>query len=142
MHDLVLNPNMEPVQETRVITNPDGSWSTEAVTVTWVEVSADGKTITQTWETGLMVVSSTHGYTESHLVHVIAYDAAGNETESDRVRFEIIHKPKKEEEKEGESGAIWRRDEMLATSGERVSAGGRETAILLGARPLWWKGFG
>ncbi|MGD9049788.1 MAG: transglycosylase domain-containing protein, partial [Anaerolineae bacterium] len=142
MHDLKLNRDMEPVQETRVITNPDGSWSTEAVTVTWVEASADGKTITQTWETGFMVVSSTHGYTESHLVHVIAYDAAGNETESERVRFEIIHKPKEEEEKEGESGAIWRRDELLAASGERVSASRRGLAGLPGARPLWWKGFG
>jgi hypothetical protein len=89
-----------------------------------------------------MVVSSTHGYTESHLVHVIVYDAAGNETESERVRFEIIHKPKEEDEKEGESGAIWRRDELLAMSGDRASAGGRGSAILLGARRLWWKGFG
>jgi hypothetical protein len=112
------------------------------VTVTWVEVSEDGKTITQTWETGFMVVSSTHGYTESHLVHVIVYDAAGNETESERVRFEIIHKPEEEDEKEGESGAIWRRDDLLATSGERASAGGWGPVILLGVSPPWWKGFG
>jgi hypothetical protein len=106
MQDLRLNPNMDPIQETRTITNPDGSWATEVVTVTWVEVSEDRKTITQTWESGFMVVSSTHGYTESHLVHVIAYDAAGNETESDPVRFYIIHEPEEEEEG-GEAGALW-----------------------------------
>ncbi|NIV38236.1 MAG: hypothetical protein GWN58_55110, partial [Anaerolineae bacterium] len=76
--------------ETRVITNPDGSWSTEEVRVTWVDVSEDGKVITQTWESGFMVISSTVGYTESHAVHVVAFDAAGNETESEPVRFYII----------------------------------------------------
>ena len=83
---------------------PEGSWTTEVVTVTWVEVNAETKTITQTWESGLMVISSTHGYTESHVVHVIAYDAAGNETESEKVRFYIVHKPKEKEEEEEEGG--------------------------------------
>jgi penicillin-binding protein 1C len=107
MKDLKVNRNMEPVYETRPITNPDGSWSTEQVTVTWVEVSEDGETVTQTWESGFMVIASTNGYTESHMVHVIAYDAAGNETESDKVRFYIIHKPEEEEEEEEGSGALW-----------------------------------
>jgi hypothetical protein len=144
MHDLQLDPNLEPIQETRVITTPEGAWYTESVTVTWVEVSEDGKTITQTWETGFMVVSSTLGYTESHLVHVIAFDAAGNETESERVRFEIIHKPKEEEDKpEGESGAIWRRDEdLLAAWGGRATESGWVQRLLSTAPPLWWRGFG
>jgi penicillin-binding protein 1C len=111
MEDLVPNPNMPPLQETRPITLPDGSWSTEVVTVTWVEVSKDGETITQTWESGKMIIASTGGYTESHLVHVTAFDAAGNETESEKVRFYVIHEPK--EEKGGESGALWRRTEPL-----------------------------
>ncbi|HSR29756.1 MAG TPA: penicillin-binding transpeptidase domain-containing protein, partial [Anaerolineae bacterium] len=57
MQDLRVNPNMEPVYETRTITNADGTWATEQVTVTWVEVSEDGQTITQTWESGFMVIS-------------------------------------------------------------------------------------
>jgi len=73
--------------------------------VTWVEISPDGKTVTQTWESGKMVIQSTAGYTESHLVHVVAFDAAGNKTESEKVRFYVIHKPKPEEEQP--SGAIW-----------------------------------
>jgi penicillin-binding protein 1C len=111
MRDKKPNPNMAPVYETRPITNPDGSWSTEQVTVTWVEVSADGETVTQTWENGMMVIAKGDIITESHVVHVIAFDAAGNKTESDKVRFYVIHKPK-EEEKPEETGFLWRRDPL------------------------------
>jgi penicillin-binding protein 1C len=121
MHDQRPDPNMKPITETRritetpTITNPTVSWSTEVVTVTWVEVSTDTQAITQTWENGFMVVAKGDTITESHLVHVIAFDAAGNETESEKVRFYVIHKPKEEEkEAEDESGAIWRRDEGVA----------------------------
>jgi penicillin-binding protein 1C len=143
MKDLRLDPNMEPVLETRVITNPDGTWLTEPVTVTWVEVSEDGGTITQTWESGFMVISSTHGYTESHAVHVIAYDAAGNETESEKVRFDVIHRPKEEEEEKDESGAIWwREEEPLAGSWPRGRPAAQGARLLPGARPLPWRGYG
>lgn len=104
MVDRKPDPRMEPVYETRIITNPDGSLTTETVMVTWVEVSPDGKTITQTWENGMMIIASTTGYTESHVVHVVAFDAAGNRTESEKVRFYVIHKPKPQEEKKG---AAW-----------------------------------
>ncbi|MFC2036750.1 penicillin-binding protein [Chloroflexota bacterium] len=138
-----------PITETRLITptlpitNPDGAWATEVVTVTWVEVNTDTQTITQTWETGQMVISSTHGYTESHVVHVIAYDAAGNKTESERVRFYIIHKPKEKDENEGEAGAVWWGDErLLATSGDRREGPGRGPIVLSRSPPLWWRGSG
>lgn len=81
MQDLRLNPNMAPVYGTETITNPDGTVTTVPITVTWVEVSPDRKTITQTWDSGAMIISGTHGYTESHVVKVIAFDAAGNKTE-------------------------------------------------------------
>ena len=115
MKDLKPNPRMEPVYETRVVTNPDGTTSLQEVMVTWVEVSPDGKTVTQTWESGFQIVASEGGYTESHLVHVVAFDAAGNKTESEKIRFHVIHKPEEEEEDgEGESGDLWwRREEML-----------------------------
>ena len=80
--------------------------------VTWVEVSADGKTVTQTWESGFMIIASSGNYTESHQVHVVAYDAAGNETESEPVRFFVIHKPKEDETKD--SGALPQREELVA----------------------------
>jgi penicillin-binding protein 1C len=142
MKDVKLDPNMQPINETRVITNPDGTWSTEEVRVTWVEVSEDGEVVTQTWESGFMVIASTVGYTESHLVHVVAFDAAGNETESEKVRFYIIHEPK-EEDKANESGAIWWRDEnLLAILGDRIKFGDQSPWILPGSPPVWWRGFG
>jgi hypothetical protein len=64
-----------------------------------------------------MVISSSHGYTESHAVHVVAFDAAGNETESEKVRFYIVHEPEEEEEQPGATGAMWwQQEDLLATS--------------------------
>jgi penicillin-binding protein 1C len=141
MQDQMPDPQMKPITETRTITNPDGSWATEVVTVTWVEVNTDTQTITQTWETGLMVIATGKTITESHLVHVVAFDAAGNETESEKVRFYLIHKPKeKEEEKEGETGAIWRRGEDLtATSQVRSLAAAWGPLILPRFRSQLWR---
>jgi len=142
MEDVKLNRNMKPISETRVITNPDGTWSTEEVRVTWVEVSEDRKVITQTWESGFMVISSTVGYTESHLVHVVAFDAAGNQTESEGVRFYIIHEPKEKDET-NESGAIWWREEdLIVTRGNRIKTGDRMAWLLPGSSPVRWRGFG
>jgi hypothetical protein len=86
-----------------------------------VEVSEDGEAITQTWESGFMVISRGELYTESHVVHIIAFDAAGNEVESEKIRFYVIHKPEEEEEEEqpppeGESGALWWRDRALVSA--------------------------
>jgi hypothetical protein len=142
MEDVKLNPNMKPISETRVITNPDGTLSTEEVRVTWVDVSEDGKVITQTWESGFMVISSTVGYTESHTVHVVAYDAAGNMTESEGVRFYIVHEPK-EKEDANETGEIWWREDDALVAGDRgPEAGARSSPLLAGVPPLWWRGFG
>ncbi|HQJ51109.1 MAG: Penicillin-binding protein 2D [Chloroflexi bacterium ADurb.Bin180] len=59
---------------------------------------------------GFGVISDTAGYTETHLVHVIGYDSAGNKTESEKVRIYTIHKPK-EEKKETPTpqpvGQLW-----------------------------------
>jgi penicillin-binding protein 1C len=151
MRDKIPDPEMKPVVETRPITNPDGTLATnldgtvatELVTVTQVHVSEDGKTITQTWESGMVVISDSHGYTESHLVHVIAFDAAGNETESEKVRFHIIHKPKEEEEEEGQTGAIWRRrQDLMAMLQDSVPVAVRGPRIQVDPRPAPWRGSG
>ena len=143
MEDLRLDPNMPPVYETRTITNPEGSWSTEVVTVTWVEVSADRKTITQTWESGFMVISSSHGYTESHVVHVVAFDAAGNETESEPVRFNVIHEPEEEEEETATIGPMGGYDaHPVGSSWPWVRTIARSRFALPPVRPAPWWEFG
>jgi hypothetical protein len=57
---------------------------------------------------------------------VIAFDSAGNKTESEKVRFYVIHKPKKEG-KQGDIG--WREDRTTAGvvggSTERPASGTR-----------------
>ena len=130
------------ITATRPITNPDGSWSTEVVTVTWVEVNTNTQTITQTWETGRMVIASGETITESHLVHVVAYDAAGNKTESEKVRFYVIHKPKEKEEGEGESGSIWWRDEVLAAILQERPPAAWGPLLLPTVHPPPWRGSG
>jgi penicillin-binding protein 1C len=40
-----------------------------------------------------LTMTGTHGYTETHLIHAVAYDAAGNMTESEKVRAQVIHRP-------------------------------------------------
>lgn len=53
-------------------------------------------TATAVLTSGYGVISDTAGYTETHLVHVIGYDSAGNKTESQKVRIYTIHKPKEQ----------------------------------------------
>ena len=55
-------------------------------------------TATSVFTSGYGVISDTAGYTETHLVHVIGYDSAGNKTESDKVRIFTIHKPEEEKQ--------------------------------------------
>jgi len=148
MRDKKPDPATVTVTETRPITLADGSWATEQVTITWVEVSTDSNVVTQTWESGLMVMADVEAdiITESHLIHVIAFDAAGNETESEKVRFYIIHKPKeeeKEEDKADETGALWWKEQDLrgAPKGGPVAVG-PGPPVLLGSRPLPWRGTG
>ena len=54
-----------------------------------------------------IAMSDTHGYTETHQIHVVAYDAAGNEAESEKVRIYIVH-----ERKEGQTTALWLDDQV------------------------------
>ncbi len=53
-------------------------------------------TATAMFTTGYGMFSNASGYTETHLIHVIGFDAAGNKTESEKVRIYTMHKPKEE----------------------------------------------
>ncbi|MGQ9625909.1 MAG: penicillin-binding protein [Anaerolineae bacterium] len=99
---------------TEFITGPDGIPVPQVITYTQVFTEEAFitdtlvTTYTQVFSDGMMVISSTLGYTESHLIHVIAYDAAGNKTESEKVRIYVAHKPPKEKKEEAsEPEARW-----------------------------------
>ncbi|UCC61803.1 MAG: hypothetical protein JSV36_13510, partial [Anaerolineae bacterium] len=85
---------------TEVITNPDGSLGTQVITLTHVFTGENGL-IAQYFHDGRGVISDTAGYTETHLIHVVAFDAAGNEVESEPVRVFVVHEEEEEEEKQG-----------------------------------------
>jgi hypothetical protein len=115
----VLGPN--PVGVTLPITRPDGTvveryylsrtlWATRTITgengIVGEEQYAELQVLydpelaqTSMWyEGGRGIIADTHGYTETHLIHVVAVDAAGNEAESERVRVYVAHKKEEEEE--------------------------------------------
>ncbi len=107
MSDTIPIEGMEPITATRPITLPDGTIGEEVYTVTQVitETLPDGSLrLIQEWDSGFMVISDTHGYTESHVLTVKAIDKAGNEAESDPVRIYIVHK---EEEETARVPGVW-----------------------------------
>lgn len=67
-----------------------------AVTMTQVIESPAGLSYYMTWPSGRAIISDTLGYTETHVLHVVAYDTAGNQRESDPVTVHVIHKREKE----------------------------------------------
>jgi 1A family penicillin-binding protein len=106
MSDTIPIPGMA-VHETRVIQNPDGSLTTEVITVTQVITDSDG-TLVQIFANGMTIISDTHGYTETHKIHVVAYDAAGNEAESEKVYIHVVH----EREEAQTTALLWLSDRV------------------------------
>ena len=78
------------VRETQVVQNPDGSLTTQVITITHVLTDSEGMRM-QVWANGMTIISDTHGYTETHKIHVVAYDAAGNEAKSQEVYIHVVH---------------------------------------------------
>ena len=114
----------EPVTQTVIITQPDGSMIDTGQFITLTHVISVTEPITdpvvladwpedippetqlgyqKVYSDGLSIISTTLGYTETHLLHVVAYDSAGNETKTEPVRVLITHKEEEEEEEEEES---------------------------------------
>ncbi|RLC74006.1 MAG: hypothetical protein DRI61_17395, partial [Chloroflexi bacterium] len=118
MSDIVPIPGLV-VTTTVPITNPDGSISWQVITVTQstVEerVTPEGVELVYRMDfaNGMGIISDTVGYTETHLIHVVAYDAAGNSTESEKVRIYVVHEKEEEEEKVGLL-PVWRQRDTAA----------------------------
>ena len=78
----------DDITPTLVMTNPDG---------TVIMQLEDNSVFTATFPSGMSIISTTKAYTETHLIHAVAYDDAGNLSKTDQVRIRIVHKPEKEE---------------------------------------------
>jgi hypothetical protein len=113
-----------PVYETRVITAADGSIiGTEQITVSYVisvtqpitdpvelatlPPGAPAEKIIgyqKVFSNGLSMIDTALGYTNTHTVHVVAYDSAGNEAKSEPVQVMIVPRREEETDEESEGG--------------------------------------
>jgi hypothetical protein len=77
-------------------------WQTllDGTVITFTRSITDNHVITRTamYTTGRGIIADTGGYTETHVLHVIGFDAAGNQAESESVRIYTIHKPEEVKE--------------------------------------------
>ncbi len=94
MVDKPPRPGEPPAKRIEEITNPDGSKGLAEVVISEVIEQPDGRLIKR-FKNGSTIISDTGGYTETHVLHVVAYDAAGNSVESPKVTIQVAHKPKK-----------------------------------------------
>jgi penicillin-binding protein 1C len=96
---------------TQPVTNPDGTIGQEVITLTEVLTVTDPLTpdvpiqFQQVYSGGLTLIKDTTavtagiGYTETHALKFIAYDAAGNKTETAPTTFTVVHDPEQMEDK-------------------------------------------
>ncbi|MBN1933074.1 MAG: transglycosylase domain-containing protein [Anaerolineae bacterium] len=84
------------IWDTRIVTDSAGITSTEQYIASQVLYDPERGHLIKRFDGGMMIIQSGGNYTETHQIHVVAYDAAGNKTESKRVTVLVTHKPKKE----------------------------------------------
>jgi len=150
------------VTRTAVITQPDGSLAIageEVITLTHVisvtrpitdpvelaNLAPDQLPETfigfqKVYSGGFSVISTTLGYTETHLIHIIAHDSAGNETKTEPIQVLVIHKEEEEEEEEtaAAEGEAFLRDE-LPLIGIQLPAALIESKPVLRMPPGVWR---
>ena len=90
-----------PVTATRVITNPDGTVNLEEYVVRQTTTEeytrkdgTKGRRIVLTTNSGFGAIADSGVLTETHRIHVVAFDRAGNEATSKPVTIRVMHKPK------------------------------------------------
>ncbi len=86
-----------PITVSRTITNPDNTISIEQLIGSVAKVTTPNPAITAVFTNGVILVSNTvplpnnPGFVESHVIKVIAIDAAGNRTESNPITIFVQH---------------------------------------------------
>ncbi len=117
---------------TRTITQPDGTLVQEEYLARQVLYDPALNQTSMWFEGGMGIIADSGGYTETHLIHVVAVDAAGNEVESKRVRVYVKHKEKEEESAVPHGAMIW------PVSYERAALS-KQTGTGLGVGERWWR---
>ncbi len=93
-----LASDLTVISSTRAITVGDAYLLDEQTLIDGTVITAtrsitDNRVITTTamYTTGWGIIADMWGYTETHVLHAVAFDAAGNQTESERVRIFTAH---------------------------------------------------
>ncbi|RUA16632.1 MAG: hypothetical protein DSY55_03750 [Clostridia bacterium] len=75
--------------------------------ISTVEVDPDDPTrIVLTAENGFGIIHDSHGYTETHTLKAVAFDAAGNKAESPPIRIFVTHKEDKGPKPRGQGSLL------------------------------------
>jgi len=67
---------------------------------------------TQIFSGGMQIISNTTAYTEFHVIHAVAYDAAGNKLELEPISISIVHQ--EEEKEDAEQSAVLKEEPLAA----------------------------
>ena len=127
MLDIIPKP-YELITVTQVLSSENGIVYDQVFTLTETITNIEGLTLTQVFSDGMMIISDTVGITESHVVYVKAIDAAGNESQSEKVHIWVAHEKKEEDEEDKE-----KKEEEGETATTLLSPGRSEPVA--GVRP-------
>ena len=107
MSDTIPSLNMPPITAMKPITNPDGTVTMQEQVISTVSVDEQDPTrIILRLDNGFGIIHDSKGYTETHTIKAVAYDAAGNKAESTPIRIFVIHKEDKGPKPRGQSGGL------------------------------------
>ncbi len=87
----------KPITVTRIITNPDGTAGKEELTGIVAKQTNPNPAVSAVFSTGMILISNTvnipgsPGFVESHLIKVVAIDAAGNRAETPPLTIVVQH---------------------------------------------------
>lgn len=102
MLDIIPKPNVL-ITTTQTYSVENGIEASRVITLTetFTELNSIGDVgITQVFSDGMRIFSDTLAITETHVIYVTAIDAAGNETESEKVNIRVMHEIKDEKKEE------------------------------------------
>lgn len=132
MLDLKPVPGSPPVMGTEVITNTDGTTTTQEIVVSEVVVDPQGRII-QRFHSGMSAIVAAGKYTETHQIYIEAFDSAGNSTKTDPITILVTHKEKK---KATAAPLSWLLPVRLGAADEKPAPAELGVAALAWLRPV------
>ncbi len=86
---------MDPIKGKKTVFNPDGTTTVEDVESTVTVDPQDPTKVVLTMDNGFGIIHDSKGYTETHTIKAVAYDAAGNRSVTTPIRIFVVHEKDK-----------------------------------------------